>query len=264
MANIYKRRISIRFDKVCITLSASLYKIVNKQMLEKAIKQINKLPAPIPKITGYKKDKGEPLENDHGTKIQKVRDLVAASSATRVQQVHIAYEPGEKYSLGNSVGRVFASNGGLIVLNDVRLKQVAGEPPHETYLVNLIIHELLHVYGIDHAAGLGFFINNKPFLRNRPVMNAGKFAFVGMSQDDIAGMRENYAVPQRKRVTLTVNAPSGHVGLIHKDKKKHSQGKTIRDGVAIFPQLKKAKYDVYLNGVKKKTVTVKKDQEITL
>ena len=261
MANIYKRRLYIQEESVCIALSESLYELVDHKLLNKAIKQINKLPKPIPKITGFIKAVGAPLENTTDAKIQKTRDLVALTSETGIMQVHVAYEPGEKYGLGNSVGRVYATNSGVILLNDVRLKQVAGELVDAIYLVNLIIHELLHVYGIDHAAGLGTLV------KNRPVMNAGKFAYVGLSFDDKAGLFENYFVPKRKRVEVTINSveSGSRVALINKQKNKLSQGKNLVNNTATFTHVPKGKYLVYINEQKaSKTIAINKDKVLDL
>lgn len=258
MANLYKRQFTIKEPEIIISFSESLSQIINIQLFDKMIKQIKKLPKPIPKIRNFYTNNIK-LDNAGFAKIQMVRDLKDDTENTGYFRVHVAYEPGESYSLRNTVGRVFGLPSGLILLNDVRLKQVAGNPIDPTYLVNLILHELLHIYGIDHASGLPF---NE--VKNTPVMNAGKFGKLGLSQDDIAGLRERYEVKPGKRVCLTVNASPGRIGLVNIEKNARSQGKLVMEGKAIFPQLHKGKYHVYHNDVKVKTVTVNKDKEITL
>lgn len=259
MANLHKRQFTIKENKIDITLSQSLWDIVDHGKLQKVCEQINKLPVEIPKVSTVWYPSSHALENTAAAKIAKVQELSDKTQTIGRFQVYVAYEPGETYSLGNTVGRVFSLPSGLILLNDKRLKQVAGDPIDPTYLVNLILHELIHIYGVDHALGLPF---NK--IKNTPVMNAGKFGKLGLAQDDIAGLRERYNVPQRKRVTLTVNSSADRIGLVNKEKNARSQGKKVTNGQAIFPQLHKGKYIIYQDDVKIKTITIKKDKEISL
>mgnify|MGYP000173914446 CR=1 FL=1 len=260
MANLHKRKFTIEQSEIDIRFSQSLWDSIDHKKLQRVFKGINKLPTGIPKIREVFAATDPILKNTATDKIAKVKSLFKETDQIGVFQVHIAYEPGETYSLGNTVGRVFAIPGGLILLNDQRIKQVAGERIDPTYLVNLILHELLHAYGVDHARGLPFHK-----VKNTPVMNIGKFGKLGLAQDDIAGLRERYNVPKRNRVTLTINTTQGdRVGLVNKDKNARSQGKNVIKGQAVFPQLHKGKYDVYIEDRKTKIVTVKKDKEITI
>jgi hypothetical protein len=258
MANIYKKKQLITQSKVFVTLSPELWNIVNKAKLKKVIRQINSLPKPIPKIQDIT-SRDLIVANTTQSKIQVTKDLSDKTIATGVMHIHIAYQPNEKYGLGNSIGRVFATNSGLIILNDVRLREVAGNPPNPTYLINLIFHEILHVYGIDHSGGLPF---NR--VKNTPIMNAGKFGFDGLSGDDIAGLRENYDVKIGKRVSLDIKANGSVIGLLNRENNFESQGKNLVAGGAVFPQLMPARYDIYVDDIKVKAINLRKSAMITI
>lgn len=234
-ANLYKRPFKIEEPGVSITIPS----IINQDYFKQVVKQLNSLPEGIPKIVEVLIDNGEPLEDGFQAKFAKSKDLIERTEQTGIQHVYVAYNNGETYSLGNSVGRVFATNTGLILLNDLRLKEITGVDTNQVYLVNVILHELLHIYGLDHASGLYNLV------KNTPVMNLGKFGRLGMSHDDIAGLRENYNINPGKRRSVTINAPGGNIGLV--GKRSRAQGKEIRGGTATFPQLKRGRYKVYWN-----------------
>ena len=254
--NLFNRPMKIEQPEITITLSTSLNEVINHKLLQKAIIQINSLRTGIPRILEIKS--GGALENSLQSKIARSIELTLLSEKINIEQVFIAYEPGERYSLGNSVGRVFATNSGLILLNDLRLKQVAGNPPLEIYFVNLIIHELLHVYGIDHATGMHSRV------RNQSIMHLGKTRSIGLSHDDVAALRENYDIASRNRVSVTIKANGNWVELINRKKTARSQSKKLRNNTATFPQLKKGKYIVYVDGVKQKKIKVRRNKVITL
>lgn len=261
MANLFKTN-GIDTERVHITFSPELAQLMVEldawDEWQKVVAQIDKMPQEIAKLD-YKGAAVYDVANV-GERIQTVRDLKAEQTQLGSFRIHVAYEPGNSYRMGNSVGKVFATNAGLILLNDVRLKQVAGDPPNAIYLINLILHEVLHVYGIDHASTFGLLI------KNRPVMNIGKFGFVGMSFDDRMGLAEYYNIRKGKRKTLTINVTSGRdVLIINRDKKRFSQGKWVKDNKAVFPYTKPGRYAVYVDQVKIRNVKVgNKDKEITL
>lgn len=243
-ANLYRDSIKIRYDEIDITLSDSLYNLINHQKLKQAVNQINKLPINVPKIRKISTENGKPLADTFKDKINKVFQLSFKSKDLQIMQVHVAYEPNENYGLSLGVAEVWATNTGLILINDKRLKQVAGEPVNQNYLVNTIIHELLHIYGLDHAT-----IDIKT--KNVPVMNLGKFAPVGLSHDDIAGLLEKYDVTRRNRKTLTVFAKKGSVVVVQDMRKKtRTQGKIVKDEAVVFPQVLRGRYWIYENGEK--------------
>lgn len=245
-------------EEILVTVSTSLYNVIDHDLLKQAFIQINRLPK-VPKLLlqVYKEDYPVAVFKD---RIQTVRNLKEETKLDpdNRHRIHVAYEPGQSYRIGNSVGKVFATNAGLILLNDVRLKQVAGDPPDPIYFVNLVIHEILHIYGLDHASGLGVLV------RNGSVMNLGKFGFVGLSHDDKMGLLEYYESPKRKRVEVIIEATGVNVGLLNRDKKKFSQGKNIEDGKAVFTHVKKGRYSIYINGNKVKNFKANKDKTIIL
>lgn len=255
MANLFTTN-GIDTERVDLTFSPDLAQLITEldawDDWLKFVKQLDKMPKEIAKID-YKGAAVYPVANTT-ERIQTVRDLKAESS--EVTRIHVAYEYNETYRMGNSVGKVFATNAGLILLNDVRLRQVAGDPPNATYLINLIAHEILHIYGLDHASGLGIL------LKNRPVMNLGKFAFIGMSFDDRMGLAEYYNIRKGKRKSLTINAKGKTVGILHKDKKKWSQGKDLVNGTATFPYTKPGRYAVYIDNKKVKSVKVNNKDKV--
>lgn len=258
MANLFKTN-GIFTERVDITFSPELAKLIVDldawDIWQKVVAQLDAMPKEIAKLD-YKGASVYAVANS-SERIQTVRDLKAEQDASGTYRIHVAYEPGNSYRMGNSVGKVFATNTGLILLNDVRLKQVAGDLPDAIYLINLILHEILHVYGIDHASGFDIKI------RNRPVMNIGKFGFIGMNFDDRMGLAEYYNIRKGKRKTLTINVQGNNVLILNKDKRKFSQGKNIKDGQAIFPYTKPGRYFIYVNGDKKRSVKVgNKDKEI--
>lgn len=264
MGNIFSKRKYINYELVLVHLSDSLSDIVRWKYLRKIEKQINKMPQPIPRIK-FVEDCGA-LENSFDAKRSKSGSLISLAKETNVAQIFVAYEPGETYSIGNTVGRVWDQTAnskgetpsGLILLNDKRLQQVsAGD---DIYLANLILHEVLHVYGLAHAKGMvGFEV------RNQPVMNLGKFGYVGLSHDDRAVLKENYEVPVRgKNITVTIKTNGDSIGLFNRDNSIKSQGKELRNGVATFTHLKQGKYTIYVDGIKVKNQTLRKNKEIDL
>lgn len=262
MANLYKKKRRMIHSTVKVMLCNELKPFVNTDYLKKIEKQMKKLPGDIPELKFVFSD--DAIENTFDAKRAKIAELL--TNATNQGQIFVSYKPGEKYSLGNTVGQVWGQtvtgNGevstGLILLNEPRMEQVSGH--HHIYVVNLILHEVLHVLGLDHASG----ITPNMSVKNMAVMNLGKFSHVGLSYDDKAGLKENYDLPTHKQVQLTINASGGNVAIINKKQKNKSQGKWLINSTATFTHVKKGKYIIYVDGNKTKTITVKKDTVINL
>lgn len=242
-ANLYKRKIKIDYPQVDAYLSKDCANIVDIDDLRTFEKQIAKLPNPIPKIKFYQSD--ETLEPGLQNSINKSKALTLESQSKNIQQVFIAYKPNETYGLGNVIGKVFATNSGLVLLNDQRIKQAYDYD--KGFVANLIIHEILHVYGLDHANGLGNLVANKP------VMSLGKQSPIGMSFDDQAGLLENYGVTNKmSSVSLQTD---GDVAVLLGGNK--SQAKNTGNGAVTFTHVPKGNYWFIVDGVKIKKVKVK-------
>jgi len=246
MANIYANKILIEYDTVEVYLSKDLLNIVNMADLEKFAISFNRLDKNIPTMSFH------PTEDtlDPAQKIAKSIALSQESASKLIQQIFIAYKPGESYALGNVVGKVFASNSGLILLNDIRIAQAYDY--HKGFIANLIIHEILHVYGLDHADGLGLMVKNKP------VMSLGKSSPIGISFDDQAGLFENYSVAKKRTMAHVEFDIEGDVAvLLNRDNPNNSQAKNIKNGKVIFPYALKGKYTLFVDGVKIKNLKVR-------
>ena len=263
MANLYKNKRYIQYPKIQVGLSKSLSDLVDWQLLHKMERQIANLPVKIPRLQFYKTT--ETLGTDFNSKKAKAIELTVKARDEGIAQSFVAYEPDATYSLGNTVGKVWAqtlsasgkTSSGLILLNDKRIAQVSEHD--RVYLANLILHEVLHIYGLAHAEGLPF-----TKVKNTPVMNAGKFGCLGLSYDDKVGLKEIYGTPQKRLITVEVTSSGGNVGLLNLGKKNKSQGKTLVDGKAIFTHVPKGRYSLYISNVKKKTFNLKKDISIVL
>ena len=242
-ANLYTKKIKIDYPTVEAYLSKDCEALVNISDLQIFEKQIAKLPVAIPRIKFYQSE--ETFESGFQNSIDKTRALALQSQSKNAFQIFIAYKPGQTYGLGNVIGKVFATNSGLILLNDQRIQQAYDYD--KGFVANLIIHEVLHIYGLDHADGLGNLVANKP------VMSLGKQSPIGMSFDDIAGLLENYDVINRmKNLTLPVDGKV--VALI--DGKK-SQAKNSKDGIVTFTHVPQGNYWLIVDGVRVRRITVK-------
>lgn len=241
-ANLYKRKIKIDYPQVDAYLSKDCANIVDMDDLRTFEKQIAKLPNPIPRIKFYQSE--ETLEPGLQNSIDKTRSLTLESQSKGIYQIFIAYQPGQTYGLGNVIGKVFATNSGLILLNDTRIAQAYGYA--KGFIANLIIHEVLHVYGLDHADGLGNLVVNKP------VMSLGKSAPIGMSFDDQVGLLENYEIPVMRRFSAKVTGTTA--ALI---RGKQSQAKNIVNGEVTFTHVPKNIYWFVVDGKRIKKVKVK-------
>ena len=242
-ANLYTKKIKIDYPTVEAYLSKDCEALVNISDLQKFEKQIARLPKPIPKIKFYQSE--ETFESGFQNSIDKTRALALQSQSKNAFQIFIAYKPGQTYGLGNVIGKVFATNSGLILLNDQRIQQAYDYD--KGFVANLIIHEILHVYELDHADGLGNLVANKP------VMSLGKQSPIGMSFDDIAGLLENYDVINRmKNLTLPVD---GKVVALLDGKK--SQAKNSKDGIVTFTHVPKGNYWLIVDSVRVRRITVK-------
>lgn len=246
-ANLYKRKISIPYPTVEVYLSDDCRNLVSLEDLEIFARQINRMPSGIPRISFYQTD--ETLGTSFNNRLAKSRELTLESIAENTQYIFVAYKVGEKYGLGNTIGTVWATNTGLILLNDVRITEAYG---YDRELVtNLIIHEILHVYGLDHATGV-----TSQFVKNTSVMNLGKSGKIGMSFDDKAGLLENYGIENEMR-NFEYATNGRIVTLLGKTKKKHTQGKRVVDGLVNFTHVPKGVYLVYVDGIKEKRVNIK-------
>lgn len=242
-ANLYTPKIKIDYPTVEAYLSKDCEALVNISDLQIFEKQIAKLPVAIPRIKFYQSE--ETFESGLQNSIDKTRELFLSSQDKGIYQIFIAYKPGQTYGLGNVIGKVFATNSGLILLNDQRINQAYEYD--KGFVANLIIHEVLHIYGLTHADGLGNLVVNKP------VMSLGKQSPIGMSFDDIAGLLENYNVINRmKKLTLPVDGKV--VALI--DGKK-SQAKNSKDGIVTFTHVPQGNYWLIVDGVKIKRIQVR-------
>lgn len=246
-ANLYKRKIIIPYPSVEVYLSDDCRELVNLEDLEIFAKQINRMPSGIPRISFYQTD--ETLGTSFNDRLAKSRELTLESIAENTQHVFVAYKVGEKYGLGNTVGTVWATNAGLILLNDVRIAEAYD---YDRELVtNLIIHEVLHIYGLDHASGV-----TSQFVKNTSVMNLGKDGKIGMNFDDRAGLLENYGI-QNKMKDFSYETDGRIVTLLGKTKRKHTQGKRVVDGLVNFTHVPNGVYLVYVDGIEEKRVRVK-------
>lgn len=241
-ANLYTPKIKINYPEVEAYLSADCANIVNMSDLRIFEEQINRMRTGIPRIKFFQSN--ESLTFGLQNHINKSIALTNTSTQTGKQQIFIAYKPGETYGLGNVVGKVFATNSGLILLNDQRINQAYGYD--KGFVANLIIHEVLHVYGLDHADGLGNLVKNKP------VMSLGKQSPIGMSFDDEVGLLENYEIPVMRR--FSTQATGTTAALI---KGKQSQAKNIKNGTVIFTHVPKNNYWLVVDGKRIRRVKVK-------
>ena len=242
-ANLYTQKIKIDYPTIEAYLSKDCADLVDINDLRIFERQIAKLPIAIPRIKFYQSE--ETFESGLQNSIDKTRALTLESQSKNAFQIFIAYKPGQTYGLGNVIGKVFATNSGLILLNDQRIQQAYDYD--KGFVANLIIHEILHVYGLDHANGLGNLVANKP------VMSLGKQSPIGMSFDDIAGLLENYNVINRmKNLTLPIDGKV--VALI--DGKK-SQAKNSKDGIVTFTYVPKGNYWLIVDGEKIRKVKVR-------
>lgn len=242
-ANLYNRKITIGYPAVEVYLSADCGTLVDLKDLRIFEKQIEKLPLEIPRIKFYQSE--DTLESGLQNSIDKTKALTIQSQLKNIQQIFIAYKPNETYGLGNVIGKVFATNSGLILLNDQRIQQAYGYD--KAFVANLIIHEILHVYGLDHANGLGSLVKNKP------VMSLGKQSPIGMSFDDRAGLLENYAVTS-KMSSIPLQAQGSEAILLNGSK---SQAKNIKNGLVTFTHVPKGKYKLLVDGVQTRRINVK-------
>lgn len=242
-ANLYTKKIKIDYPTVEAYLSKDCEALVNISDLQKFEKQIARLPKPIPKIKFYQSE--ETFESGFQNSIDKTRALALQSQSKNAFQIFIAYKPGQTYGLGNVIGKVFATNSGLILLNDQRIQQAYDYD--KSFVANLIIHEILHVYGLDHANGLGSLVKNKP------VMSLGKQSPIGMSFDDRAGLLENYAVTS-KMSSIPLQAQGSEAILLNGSK---SQAKNIKNGLVTFTHVPKGKYKLLVDGVQTRRINVK-------
>lgn len=242
-ANLYKRKIKIDYPQVDAYLSKDCADIVDMDDLRTFEKQIAKLPNSIPRIKFYQSE--ETFESGFQNSIDKTRALTLESQSKNAFQIFIAYKPNETYGLGNVIGKVFATNSGLILLNDQRIQQAYEYD--KGFVANLIIHEVLHIYGLAHADGLGNLVLNKP------VMSLGKQSPIGMSFDDIAGLLENYNVINRMgNLTLPVD---GKVAALIDGKK--SQAKNSKDNIVTFTHVPQGNYWLIVDGEKIRKVKVR-------
>jgi hypothetical protein len=185
--NVYTPKRAINFDTVEVYLSKDLATIQDIEDLKLFARRFNKLPTGIPRIEFIQSE--ETLEPGLSNSISKSIELSSLSQEKYKMQVFIAYKTDETYGLGNVIGKVFASNSGLILLNDRRIAQAYDY--HEGFVINLIIHEIMHVYGLDHAIGLSKYV------KDIPVMSLGKSAPVGISFDDMVALFENYDIKNK-------------------------------------------------------------------
>jgi hypothetical protein len=241
-ANLYNRKIKIDYPQVDVYLSKDCANIVDMDDLRIFEKQIAKLPNPIPRIKFYQSE--EILEPGLQNSINKTRSLTLESQSKNIQQIFIAYQPGQTYGLGNVIGKVFASNSGLILLNDIRIAQAYDYD--KGFVANLIIHEVLHIYGLDHANGLGSLVKNKP------VMSLGKQSPTGISFDDKAGLLENYNA-KTKMSSVSLNTNGNVVALVG----KKSQAKNAIDGSVTFTHVPSGKYKLFVDSVQIRKLVVK-------
>ena len=245
-ANLYNRKKTISYSSAVVFLSDDCRNLVSLDDLEIFAKQINGMPEGIPRISFQQSD--ETLGNTFSDRLDKSRELFNNSIARRTQQIFIAYKLGETYGLGNTIGAVWATNTGLILLNDKRIAQAYGYD--REFVTNLIIHEILHIYGLDHASGV-----TSQFVKNTPVMNLGKGNKIGMSFDDRVGLLENYGIENKMR-EFEFKTEGGIVTLAKIRKKKHTQGKRVQDGLVKFTHVPKGSYWVYVDGIKEKKVKI--------
>jgi hypothetical protein len=241
--NLYSPKATIEYPTIEAYLSKDCEALVNMSDLQIFEKQIAKLPIVIPRIKFYQSQ--ETFESGFQNSIDKTKALALQSQSKNTFQIFIAYKPGQTYGLGNVIGKVFATNSGLILLNDQRINQAYEYD--KGFVANLIIHEVLHTYGLGHADGLGNLVLNKP------VMSLGKQSPIGMSFDDIAGLLENYDVINRME-NLTLPVDGKVIALI--DGKK-SQAKNSKDGIVTFTHVPKGNYWLIVDGIKIKRIIVK-------
>jgi len=242
-ANLYTPKATIEYPTIEAYLSKDCEALVNMSDLQVFERQIAKLPIAIPRIKFIQSE--ETFESGLQNSINKTRELFLSSQNKGIYQIFIAYKPGQTYGLGNVIGKVFATNSGLILLNDQRINQAYEYD--KGFVANLIIHEVLHIYGLAHADGLGNLVVNKP------VMSLGKQSPIGMSFDDIAGLLENYDVINRmKNLTLPVD---GKVVALVNGKK--SQAKNSKDGIVTFTHVPQGNYWLIVDGVKIKRIQVR-------
>lgn len=255
MANVYRKKKYINYPDVEVRLSKDLEGMYDPKHLEIFVKQIRKLPKEVPVLEFVQTNEALASQD----RIAKIRDLSMLAAVSKKCQIFVAYKKDETYSMGNSVGKVFSTvttgagetSAGLITLNSKRIKEAYADNAH--FIANTIFHEILHVYGLDHSIGM------PEKVKNRPVMQLGKMLPIGLSFDDRCGLKEIYQTPKKKLVCVTVNADGKYVALLNKDKPNKSQSKSLYQGSATFPYTPKGKYDVIIDGVKIKTVTIKKD-----
>ena len=246
-ANVYTPRKFIEYPSVEVHLSKDLADIVDIKNLNIFAKQINKMPVEIPRVSFHQSD--ETLEKEN--RISKAISLNVESANTGIQQIFVAYKHGEDYGLGNTIAKVYASNAGLIVLNDIRLRNRQAYDYHPGFTTNAIIHEIVHIYGLNHADGLGTIV------KNIPVMSLGKSAPLGMSFDDKAGLLENYNVVSKKLREVCIETNGKVVAIINKKNKELSQSKNVKDGKVLFTHVVKGKYYVLVDGVEIERIMVK-------
>lgn len=264
MSNLYAKRRKMIYKLVNVRLCQELKPFINTSYLRKIEQQMKKLPGDIPEIKFSFKDNA--IDNDFDAKRAKISELLNQADILKKGQIFVSYKPNEKYSLGTKAGQVWGQTvtgsgtvtTGLILLNEPMVEQLSGH--HHIYVVNLILHEVLHVLGLDHASG----ITPQMGVENMAVMNLGKFSYVGLSHDDRAGLKENYEVKSTKAIKVTVNTNGNNIALINKNQRVKSQGKHLINNSATFTHVKKGKYFIYVDGNKIKTITLEKDTTITI
>lgn len=184
----------------------------------------------------------------------------------------VQWKPGQDYKLGTRVANSTStksskgSHTGLCRINDIRLQQTSAGNP--IYLANVIVHEFMHMLGIDHPTAFYYKDKegkNQAMVRKFPIMVAGKFT-LGLSYDDKQGLRERYETRRGKTRTVTIktDASAKQAVLFNRDKPNQSVGKNLVNGQAIIPYVKPGNYWLVIDRLKSKRFKVgDKDKVIT-
>ena len=242
-------------DECTLVLCNELYSKELKSKISKILGKFPKLPfklffqcSEVPAFT----DMNKALDFVRGTK-----------------SVFVNYKPGHDFKMGNRIanasttksGASTKSHSGLVRINDIRLQQATGGDT--TFLANIIVHELLHCLGIDHASALA---DEKGFVtKNRPIMVSGKSHPLGLSYDDKQGIKERYSLPKRKLRTVIIHVKGKQAVLKNLDKPAQSVGKNIVDGKVEIPYVKPGRYSIVVDrATLKKFKLGAKDYEIYL